>query len=372
MEPEPSALKQADGSTHSAVLAPRRRDLPRLAAETRAPAAVSFLLGSAGLALTTVGLVCLFAVRGVSNYTLVAATLTSTQFRVIEVVAASLGLGAILLGAGFYRRMDTRTARSEAVIGLVLGLQAAALAIGLALFATGDMETFAQNFLDFSNVTPLFGDFVLGMKNTVILASVSTAGAIGIGLVVALFAISPRAVVRAPARVYVNLVRGTPILLLLAVIYFGLSLGLSINLTPFRAVMVGLAIHAGAYVAEIFRAGLESLERGQLDAARGLGLTYMKSMKLVIVPQAFRRVIPPLMNTYIGLVKDTSLIAFLGVTLEERELFSVASQGYAQYFNATFYVASALGYLAVTLPLIALVNYLEKRLRSGLVAIGAG
>ncbi|TKC89028.1 ABC transporter permease subunit, partial [Polyangium fumosum] len=113
--------------------------------------------------------------------------------------------------------------------------------------------------------------------------------------------------------------------------------------------------------------GIQSIERGQMEAARGLGLGYMQSMRYVIVPQAVRRVIPPLMNEFVILIKDTSLIAFLGLSYAQRDLFTVGSQGYSQFFNATFYVASGLGYLVVTLPLIRLVTWVEKRLRSGLL-----
>lgn len=369
-ETEPLDVAAADSSKASSYDEPPRFRLSEAVAESRISAVIVCTVGLGALALTTVGTGVLFATGGMSHHTLVAATLTSSELRVLEWLALGLGLSAFVTGCLVYRRLDTRMARSEAETGLIAGLGAAGIAVGILAFTRGDMETFAQNFLDFSSVTPLWSDFVEGMKNTVILATGSAVGGIAIGLAFSLLAISSRAILRAPYRIYVNVIRGTPLLLLLAVIYFGLALGLGINVSPFTAVIIGLAINAGAYVAEIFRAGLQSIERGQLDAARGLGLSYLKSLRFIIIPQAFRRVIPPLMNTYIGLVKDTSLIAFLGVTLDQRELFTVASQGYAQYFNATFYLASALGYLAITIPLIVVVNALEKRLRSGLVAVG--
>jgi polar amino acid transport system permease protein len=92
-------------------------------------------------------------------------------------------------------------------------------------------------------------------------------------------------------------------------------------------------------------------------------------MRYAIVPQAIRRVIPPLLNEFVILIKDTSLILVLGLTAQELDLFSVAREGYSDTFNATFFVAAAAGYLAVTLPLIGLVNAVEKRLRSGLVGV---
>ncbi|HYH27754.1 MAG TPA: ABC transporter permease subunit, partial [Actinomycetota bacterium] len=94
-----------------------------------------------------------------------------------------------------------------------------------------------------------------------------------------------------------------------------------------------------------------------------------KAMRYAIVPQAFRRVIPPLMNEFVILIKDTSLIVVLGLVQREYDLFTVARSGYSETFNATLFVGAAIGYLVVTLPLIRLVNVVEKRLRSGLVGV---
>ncbi|MGZ4147102.1 MAG: amino acid ABC transporter permease, partial [Actinomycetota bacterium] len=139
----------------------------------------------------------------------------------------------------------------------------------------------------------------------------------------------------------------------------------------YRAAILALALNAGAYTAEIFRAGIESIERGQLEAARGLGMSYLQAMRYSIVPQAIRRVIPPLMNEFVILVKDTSLVIVLGLTAGQRELMNVGNNGYSNTFNSTYLVMTAAGYLVVTLPLIRLVNFVEKRLRSGLVGVTA-
>jgi len=96
-------------------------------------------------------------------------------------------------------------------------------------------------------------------------------------------------------------------------------------------------------------------------------------MRYAVVPQAIRRVIPPLMNEFVILIKDTALVAVLGLALNQLDIFSFARQGYSETFNGTFFVGAAIGYLVITLPLIRVVNILEKRLRSGLVGItGAG
>ena len=196
---------------------------------------------------------------------------------------------------------------------------------------------------------------------------------VAIGVVLALFAISSRRIVRAPARAYINFFRGTPLLWQLSVFYFGFSLGLGLNLGTVATGLVVFSLNTGAYAAEVFRAGIQSVERGQIEAARSLGMTYLQAMRYAIIPQAVRRVIPPLMNEFVILIKDTSLIFVLGLVIGHEDLFSFAQDGYASTYSATWFVGAAIGYLAITLPLIGLVNALERRLRSGLVGVaGAG
>jgi polar amino acid transport system permease protein len=202
-----------------------------------------------------------------------------------------------------------------------------------------------------------------------LLAFVGEVGGIVLGLILALLVLSPQRSLRAPARAYINFFRGTPLIWQISVFYFGLSLGLGLNLGAYRSAMIVFILNTGAYASEVFRAGIQSIERGQLEAARSLGMSYFQSMRYAIVPQAIRRVIPPLMNEFVILIKDTSLILVLGLLPSELDLFSVAREGYSDTFNATFFVAAAAGYLAVTLPLIRAVNVIERRLRSGLVAV---
>jgi polar amino acid transport system substrate-binding protein len=110
-----------------------------------------------------------------------------------------------------------------------------------------------------------------------------------------------------------------------------------------------------------------------MEAARSLGMSYFQAMRFAIVPQAVRRVIPPLMNEFVVLIKDTALVIALGLSAGDYDIFTTAREGQAATFNATFFTVAAIAYLVVTLPLIRLVNAAEKRLRSGLVGIaGAG
>jgi polar amino acid transport system permease protein len=284
--------------------------------------------------------------------------------------AVLLGLGGMALGWGTYKRMDSIRRREQAITGAILGLTAVGIAVVLLLFRAGRPDLFAKHFLNFAVLDPYFpGAFFSAMKNTVILAFVGEIGGIAIGLFLAIMALSKRRAARAPARAYINFFRGTPLIWQLATAYFLLLFGFEIKLATFTVAMIVFALNTGAYAAEVFRAGIQSIERGQIEAARSLGMSYFQAMRYAIVPQAIRRVIPPLMNEFVILIKDTALVIVLGLLESEYELFTWARQGVSDTFNATFFTAAALGYLAVTLPLIRLVNAVERRLRSGLVSI---
>lgn len=296
--------------------------------------------------------------------------LRSSQMTLLLYAGIALGAGAMALGWGTYKRMDTRRRREQTVTGAILGLQAVILAFVLLVFRDGRPDLFAKHFLNFEVLGPYFpGTFLDAVKNTMILAFVGELGGIVIGLVLAILVISQRRAARAPARAYINFFRGTPLIWQLATIYFLLLFGFEIKLAAFTVAMIVFALNTGAYAAEVFRAGIQSIERGQLEAARSLGMSWFQAMRYAIVPQAVRRVIPPLMNEFVILIKDTALVIVLGLVASEYELFTWARQGVSDTFNATFFTAAALGYLAVTLPLIRLVNAVEKRLRSGLVSI---
>jgi len=284
-----------------------------------------------------------------------------------------IALGVIALAIGFrvYRRMDTVRRREQAVAGAVLGVQGAVLGAFLLWFRSTDtVFAFVRNFLNFTPLRPYQKAFFVGAKNTVELAAVGEIGGIIIGLTLAMFILSSRRVVRAPARVYINFFRGTPLIWQLSFFYFALSLGLGLHLGAYIVAMIVFSLNTGAYASEVFRAGIQSIERGQIEAARGLGFSYLQAMRFCIVPQAVRRVIPPLLNEFVILIKDTSLVIVLGLLATQYDLYSTAQNAYSDTFYASSFVAAAIGYLVVTLPMIGVVNKVERRLRSGLVGIG--
>ena len=256
-----------------------------------------------------------------------------------------------------------RVRAREALIGLALGLAGLIVAVVGAARQTLDLRFLASQYFNASALSGLGSSLARGAYNTLRLAIIGEVVGIALGLMVALLVISKRRWVRAPGIAYVDLFRGTPLLMQLSFIYLALPF-VGIRLNVFTAGATGLALNSAAYVAEIFRAGIQSIDRGQMEAARGLGMPYRAAMRYVIIPQAFRRVIPPLVNEFIALLKDSSLVSALGATVEGRELLRVAHDAYAQSANATPFVAASLIYLLMTLPLTRVVNRLERGLRA--------
>ena len=329
-------------------------------------------LGALSLVVLFLGTVVVLTARGFTPSDSLVRGLKSHELDAVLIVAMTLGVAAVAVGLVRLRAMATKVSREECIAAAVLGGQALLFGAAAFWFVNGDrVELFTTSYLDFERLGPMMGDFLNGAKNTLILAFSAEFFGIIFGLVLAIFAISKRAVVRAPARLYINFFRGTPLIWQLVFIGVGIPIGLGIRIDTYRAAIIALSLNAGAYMAEVFRAGIQSIERGQIEAARGLGMSYMQAMRYAIVPQAVRRVIPPLMNEFVILIKDTALIIVLGISSAQRDLMNVGDQAVANDFNPTPYVMVALGYLAITLPLIRLVNVLERRLRSGLVGVGA-
>jgi His/Glu/Gln/Arg/opine family amino acid ABC transporter permease subunit len=211
--------------------------------------------------------------------------------------------------------------------------------------------------------------FIKGAQNTLVLSGAGAALGFALGLVLALFTMSKRRVVRAPARIYINFFRGTPLIWQIMFAGVGLVPALRLDLDMYTIAILVLGLNLGAYSSEVYRAGIQSLERGQIEASRTLGLSYFQSMRYVIMPQAIRRVIPPLLNEFVILIKDTSLVSVLGLTIAQKELLGIGRDIYSSSFDATAWLGAAAGYLIITLPMIGIVTIVEKRLRSGLTSV---
>ena len=181
--------------------------------------------------------------------------------------------------------------------------------------------------------------------------------AITLGLIFALMKISRHRLLRAIAIVYINLLRGTPLFLQIYIMFFGLPM-VHINIDNNILGIIVMAINSSAYLAEIFRAGIESIPQGQYEAAASLGMSRMRTMVSIILPQTVRRVIPTVTSDFITAFKDTSLLSSVGVM----ELMMFSKNLTAVQGNMTPYMAAAIFYLIVTLPLIKGVTIVEKRL----------
>ena len=215
-----------------------------------------------------------------------------------------------------------------------------------------------QIILDFPEI------FMGGLWLTMQISGLGLIGALLLGIVVALFRISPLAPLRWIGVGYVEFFRNTPLLVQLFFLFFGLPvLGIRLSqdtfVTIFWVAIIGMSLYHGAYMGEVIRGGLLGIDKGQIEAARSLGLSYGKMLRYVQIPQAVRAVIPPLGNIAIALVKNTSLAATIGVF----ELLQVAQVVESRTFRAAeAFTAAAMLYLVLTLPLGAAVNYLERRL----------
>jgi polar amino acid transport system permease protein len=285
--------------------------------------------------------------------------------------ALAVPLGIVAVGVGLHGMYQVATygyrGRSWARLGLALGVAAtlAAYLWGAQRAHDVDLGAIPDAYFRGEVFRIMWPAFLRGALRTIELAALAEVFGVVLGLVLATLAISRSRSLRLPAKIYIDLFRGTPLLMQLIVIGFGLPfLGIRFG-SVFVPGVIGLTLNSAAYVAEIFRAGIQSIERGQLDAARSLGMPGTTAMIHVVIPQAVRRVIPPLTNEFIALLKDSSLVSVLGATIGDRELLRVARDGAAFFFNATPYMMASLLYLAMTIPLTRVVNRMEGRLRAG-------
>ena len=211
----------------------------------------------------------------------------------------------------------------------------------------------------------LFGDSIpflaKGAVLTLELTALSLVFGVAGGLALALLRISPIAALRPFAVTYIEIIRGTPLLMQIYVIYFVLP-ALHVNLPSFGAGVLALSLNAAAYCAEVLRAGIESIDSGQMEAARSLGMNYGLAMRWVILPQTVRRVLPPLTNEAVAFLKDSSLVSVVALAELMRVGKEIATDSGSP---TTVYLSVAIFYLVMTLPLTWLVRRLEAKLTPG-------
>jgi len=230
------------------------------------------------------------------------------------------------------------------------------------------LTTLSKTFLDFAAMADVFPQLLgVGLVNTLIISLAATIIGLVLGMIVAVMGISPVRWLRYVARVYTDLFRGLPSILTILLIGQGFARYSQqmFGPSPFPLGILALGLIAGAYIGEIFRAGIQSVDRGQIEACRALGMSYPKAMALVVIPQGVRRVLPALVNQFIANIKDSSLVYFLGMLVGERELFRVGQDAAILSGNLSPLVLAGLFYLIITVPLTHLVNYIDNRFRTG-------
>lgn len=199
--------------------------------------------------------------------------------------------------------------------------------------------------------------FAVGIRNTVALSLLSYAGALVIGMVIATFRVSPVPPLRAAGATYVETIRNIPPLVLIFVFFFGFP-NIGIIYPPFISAVIVLAVYTAAFVGEAIRSGVNTVARGQAEASRALGLTFVQTLGQVVMPQALRSVVPPLGNLFIALVKNTSLASTISVfelTFVSKRLITDTAQGLLVFFG------TALAYLLLTLPAGWVVGRIEAK-----------
>ena len=215
--------------------------------------------------------------------------------------------------------------------------------------------------LDFSVIIRFLPLFLQGLLITIGFAIVTVILGVLIGIPLALLRLSPKKWMSAPASAYIEVIRGTPLLLQLYIIAYGIPIAFNVTIPLVLAGILALAINSSAYVAEIIRAGIQAVDKGQLEASRSLGLSYWQSMRLIIIPQAVKNVLPAIGNEFVTIVKESSIVSIIGIM----DLMHVADMIKTQTFRIfEALLMAAFLYFIVTFSISKLLRSLEARLKS--------
>ena len=220
--------------------------------------------------------------------------------------------------------------------------------------------------MDFSFVNDYYLSYIQGAGVTILLSFMALLFGFIVGLVACVCKISNKSVLKWISNVYIEVIRDTPLLVQVMIIAYGFPMILGIKYPTmfgyddtFTAAVMAMILNSGAYIAEILRSGISSVDKGQMEASRSLGLTYLQSMRYIIVPQAVKNILPALANEFISLVKESAIVAFVGVT----DIMFVANSVKNSTYNGFGpYLFAALIYFVITFTLSKLVGLLEKKM----------
>jgi glutamine transport system permease protein len=215
----------------------------------------------------------------------------------------------------------------------------------------------STNFFEYA--IQILPQLLKGMSLTIQMTVLSLILALIVGIVSCMFTISRSKILNWVSAAYLSVIRGTPLMVQAFFIYFGITKALDIRISPFSASVLILCLNAGAYLSEIFRSGIMAVNKGQMEAARSLGLPHGVAMRKIILPQAIKIVIPSVVNQFIITLKDTSILSVIGVA----ELMRQGSQIVARNFEsfATYAIIAIMYYIMVTI-LTKIAKIIERRL----------
>lgn len=197
--------------------------------------------------------------------------------------------------------------------------------------------------------------YIEGIKITLLLALLTIIFGTLLGLVICVFKISKYKILRAIASTYIEIIRGTPLLVQLIIIHYGFR----INITEITSATVALSINSAAYIAEIIRAGIVSVNKGQMEAARSLGMNHFQSMKLIIIPQAIKNILPALANEFVVLIKESAIVSYIGLA----DIMYKANQIRSlTYLTLEPLLVAALIYFVITFTISKFIHYFERKL----------
>ena len=203
--------------------------------------------------------------------------------------------------------------------------------------------------------------FFTGVQYTLLLAAIGVICGFILGLVVALVRMSPLKIVRFIGHAWVEFLRGTPMMVQLLIIHYGFSQLFGVNFTPIQSGAITLSINSSAYLAEIFRAGIQGVDRGQGEAARSLGMSQGMSLRFIIIPQAIKSVLPAIGNEFITIIKESSIVSIIGVT---ELIFQSGSVVGITYNGMTPYLIVAVIYFILTFTLSRVLSVFERKLKA--------
>jgi polar amino acid transport system permease protein len=234
--------------------------------------------------------------------------------------------------------------------------------VAVVLAVVADWGEIQRSFFNLDIAAEMFpGVITVALTNTRAYTALGFAFGLALGLVLALMKLSPVAPYRWLATIYIEFFRGVPALLVFIALSFGVPLAFGLQFDIFSTVMLALGIVGAAYMAETIRAGIQAVPKGQIEAARSLGMSQGRTLLTVVIPQAFRIILPPLTNELILLTKDSSLIYIIGLARDQYELTKFGRETLSRSPSLTPILVVGLCYLLITLPLGHLSRYLERR-----------